>query len=1250
MPGTRSVVDGNEAAALVAHKVNEVIAIYPITPASPMGEFADAWSAAGRRNLWGQVPQVVQLQSEGGAAGAVHGALQAGALTTTFTASQGLLLMLPNMYKIAGELTPAVIHIAARSIAAHALSIFGDHSDVMAARSTGWGMLFATSVQEAHDLALIAQAATLRSRVPFLHVQDGFRTSHEVARIATLTDDDLRTFLSDELIAAHRARSLDPDRPVLRGTAQNPDVFFQSREAANSYYLAVPAVVAELFEEFGARTGRAYRAFDYLGAPDAERVLVAMGSGVVAAREAVQKLAAAGEKVGLVAVRLYRPFDSEAFVAALPATVRGVVVLDRTKEPGSAGEPLYQDVVTALAERWPEGARRPAGGRRSAAGARPRVLNGRYGLGSKEFTPRMAKAALDALSDASAPRSFTVGIADDVTRLSLAVDPDFTTERPDVTRAVFYGLGSDGTVGATKNSVKIIGEHTDLDAQGYFVYDSKKSGAVTVSHLRFGPSPVASPYLIEAAGFVGVHWFELMYSRDVLSVAAPGATVLFNAPFGPAELWEYLPVEAQRTVRERGLKLYTIDGDRVAREAGLGSRVNTIMQTCFFALSGVLPRDAAIAAIKSAIDRTYGKRGGTVLARNHAAVDAALANLNEVSVPAQGEGRYRRLALVPDHAPDFVQRVTARLMAGEGDLLPVSAFPVDGTYPTDTARWEKRSIASEVPIWRKDICTQCNLCALACPHSAIRVNAVPAAFLEGAPDGFEWTTWTGKDESLAGHAYVVQLAPDDCTGCGVCVDVCPARDRTDLKRKAINLEPKLEHLERERANWEFFERLPYPRPSFDTLDPIKASQLREPLFEFSGACAGCGETPYLKLLSQLFGDHLIVANATGCSSIYGANLPTTPWAQGPDGRGPAWNNSLFEDAAEFGLGMRLAVDAKSEQALDLVASLRGRIGEELADTLARGVGARDDAGIAAQRGRVAALLTRLDELEGAEVVGSAVGDPVSVGYMVGDNTGGADGADVRERAGGLTPSELRDVARLRTVAETLVYRQLWIVGGDGWAYDIGFGGLDHVLASGRDVNVLVLDTEVYSNTGGQASKATPRAAVAKFAASGKAVGKKDLGQIAMAYGDVYVAQIALGASPRQTIEVLRAAADWPGPSLVIAYSPCIAHGIEMSTMMTHQRDAVRAGYITLYHYDPREALKEGGGQPLVLDSRPPKGSLAEWAATEGRFSVLARTQPERAAALMELAEADAKARRALYEQLAAVRHEVPGKAGGEAEA
>jgi len=1222
---SRIVVDGNEATASVAHRVNEVIAIYPITPASAMGEFADAWSAAGRRNLWGQVPEVVQLQSEAGAAGTVHGSLQAGAVTTTFTSSQGLLLMIPNMFKIAGELTPTVFHIAARSIATHALSIFGDHSDVMAARSCGWAMLFATTVQEAHDLALIAQAATLRARVPFLHVQDGFRTSHEVTRIEPLDDADLRALIPDSLLAEHRARALDPDRPVLRGTAQNPDVFFQSREAANTYYDAVPGIVADVFEEFAARTGRRYTAFDYHGAPDAERVLVIMGSGAVAAREAVDALVARGEPVGLLTVRLYRPFDAAGFVATLPASARSLVVLDRTKEPGAAGEPLYQDVLTALAEEW------------SDAATRPRVLNGRYGLGSKEFTPRMAKAALDALTRPDAPRSFTVGIVDDVTHRSLPVDSDFDTERPDVTRAVFYGLGSDGTVGANKNSVKIIGEHTDLDAQGYFVLDSKKSGSATVSHLRFGPAPVASPYLIEAADFVGVHRFEQLFTTDLLARAAHGATVLLNAPYPPGALFDELPVEVQRQVRERELTLWTIDGDRVATEVGLGGRINTVMQTCFFALSGVLPKDEAISAIKAAIDRTYGKRGGTVLARNHAAVDAALANLYAVPVPAEGEGRRRRYDLVPTAAPDFVQRVTARLMAGEGDSLPVSAFPIDGTYPTNTAKWERRSIATEIPIWQPDVCTQCNLCALACPHAAIRVNAVPAAALAGAPDGFKSTTWTGKDESLAGFRYVVQVAPDDCTGCGVCVDVCPARDKTELKRKAINLEPKQQYLEDERAWWDFFEDLPYPRPSFDALDPIKASQLREPLFEFSGACAGCGETPYLKMLSQLYGDHLLVANATGCSSIYGANLPTTPWAQDASGRGPAWSNSLFEDAAEFGYGMRLAVDARAGQAADLVDKLRPHLDDALADGLLRGMGARDEEGIAAQRERVTALLDRLDELD-AELFSHATAADAS------GSTEPIDAAATAHREGGLAA----DVSRLRSVAETLVHRQVWVVGGDGWAYDIGFGGLDHVLASGRDVNVLVLDTEVYSNTGGQASKATPRAAVAKFAASGKSVGKKDLGLIAMAYGDVYVAQIAIGASPKQTIDVLRAAAAWPGPSLVIAYSPCIAHGIDMRTMMTHQRNAVRAGYITLYHYDPQAALSEEGGQPLVLDSRPPRDSLAEWAATEGRFAVLARTQPERAEALMALAEADAKARRAHYEQLAVVHRQVPDRVKGDA--
>jgi pyruvate-ferredoxin/flavodoxin oxidoreductase len=1196
------VVDGNEAAARVAHLTNEVIAIYPITPASPMGEFADAWSATGRPNVWGQVPEVVQLQSEAGAAGTLHGALQAGALSTTFTSSQGLLLMYPNMFKIAGELTAAVIHVAARAVATHALSIFGDHSDVMAVRSAGWAVLFANNVQEAQDMAMVAQAATLRTRVPFMHAFDGFRTSHEVARIEALEPDTMRALLPDHLVAAHRSRALDPDHPVLRGTAQNPDVFFQGREARNPYYTAVPGAVGEVFDEFAALTGRRYHAFETYGAPDAERVVVLMGSGVGAAREAVDAMVAAGEKVALVAVRLYRPFDSDAFVAALPPTTRAVAVLDRTKEPGATGEPLYQDVVTALSERWED------------AASRPKVLGGRYGLGSKEFFPRAVKAALDGLDDPSTPRSFTLGIFDDVTHLSLPLDESFSTERAEVRRAIFYGMGADGTVGANKNSVKIIGENTDLDAQGYFVYDSKKSGAVTVSHLRFGPAPVTSPYLIEQAGFIGVHRFDLVYERDVLGLAAPGATVLFNAPHAPDALWDHLPVECQRIVRERDLKLWTIDGDKVAHDVGMGGRINTIMQTCFFALSGVLPRDEAIHEIKHAIDKTYGKRGGTVLARNHAAVDAALEHLHEAKVPAEGEGALRLRAAVPQAAPDFMQRVTARIMEGYGDLLPVSALPVDGTFPTDTARWEKRSIAHEVPVWESDICTQCTLCALACPHAAIRVNAVPASALEGAPDGFKSTAWRGKDEALAGAQFIVQLAPDDCTGCGVCVDVCPARDKRELKRKAINMTPKLDVLEEERAWWDFFVDLPHPNPDFAALDPIKASQLRDTYFEFSGACAGCGETGYVKLLSQLYGDHLVIANATGCSSIYGGNLPTTPWAQDADGRGPAWSNSLFEDAAEFGFGMRLAVDARTSLANSLLAQLRASVGESLADDILLGQG-RDDTAIAAQRQRVEKLRVEIARL--------VEDDSVEAG--------------VREAA-----------QRLATVAEALVPRQVWVIGGDGWAYDIGFGGVDHVMASGRDVNMLVLDTEVYSNTGGQASKSTPRAAVAKFAASGKSVGKKDMGQIAMAYGDVYVAQISLGASPKQAVEVLREAAAWPGPSLVIAYSPCIAHGIDMSTQMTHQRDAVRAGYLTLYRYDPAKALVEGGGEPLTLDSRPPRESLSAWAAKEGRFAVLARSQPERAEALMKLAEADAKARRFHYEQMAGMHREVPDKSAGDA--
>jgi pyruvate-ferredoxin/flavodoxin oxidoreductase len=1190
----RVVVDGNEAAARIAHLTNEVIAIYPITPASAMGELSDAWSAAGRKNVWGAVPEVIEMQSEGGAAGAVHGALQAGSLTTTFTASQGLLLMYPNMFKIAGELTPAVFHIAARALATHALSIFGDHSDVMAVRAAGWAMLFANSPQEAQDMAMIAQMATLRARVPFLHVFDGFRTSHEVNVVDELPEDDVRALLDDDLVRAHRERALTPERPVLRGSAQNPDVFFQAREGANPFYAAVPGIVTAAMRRFAERTGRVYAPFEYAGAADADRVVVLMGSGVGAAREAVAALTADGERVGVLAVRLYRPFDAAAFVRALPASVRSIAVLDRTKEPGALGEPLYTDVIAALHTAWPTDRPRPA------------VIGGRYGLASKEFTPAMVKAALDELTAPVPLNGFTLGIVDDVSHTSLRHDPAFVTEGAGVTRALFYGLGSDGTVGATRNSVKIIGEQTDLHAQGYFVYDSKKAGAVTVSHLRFGPEPIDSTYLIDDADFVGVHQFEFMGKLDVLSRAKVGGVVLLNSPFGPDEVWDHLPVEVQEQLLAKRSRLYVVDALSVARTAGLAGRINTVMQACFFALSGVLPRDEAMAQIKLAIDRSYGKRGQSVLERNYAAVDAALANMHEVALPTSATAVLRRRPAVPTSAPDFVQRVTARIIEGQGDLLPVSALPVDGTFPTGTSRFERRSIAVEVPIWDPEICTQCALCAIACPHAAIRVNAYEAAHLEGAPAGFRAVPWKGRDPSLEGYAFTVQLAPDDCTGCGVCVDVCPARSKTSVKHKAINMEPKVVHLDLERAAWDHFREIPEPRPSFDALDPIKASQLRQPLFEFSGACAGCGETPYLKLVTQLFGDRMVVANATGCSSIFGGNLPTTPWSHDAQGRGPAWSNSLFEDNAEFGLGMRLAVDAQQDLALMLVERLRPHIGDELAAALiitAKAGDAGDDANVAAQRERVTALRRALAAIP--------------------PGTPDADAA-----------------ARLADVADTLVPRAVWIVGGDGWAYDIGSAGLDHVLASGRNVNVLVLDTEVYSNTGGQASKSTPRGAMAKFAAAGKPSGKKDLGMIAMAYGNVYVAQIAMGANPAQSVKVMREAASWPGPSLVIAYSHCIAHGIEMSTAMTHQREAVKSGYWPLYRFDPRQAMGEHD-TPLTLDSRKPSLTFKDFAQKEGRFAMLSRAHPERASDLFRLAQADIDSRWQLYEQMAGVHRTVP---------
>ncbi len=1180
---TYATVDGNEAAARVAHALSDVIAIYPITPASPMGELADAWSAAGRTNLWGRAPRVIEMQSEGGAAGAVHGSLQAGALTTTFTASQGLLLMIPNLFKIAGELTPAVIHVAARSVATHALSIFGDHSDVMAARSTGFAMLCSGSVQEAHDFALIAQSAALESRVPFLHFFDGFRTSHEVNKIALLDESDLAAMISAERVAEHRARALSPNAPVLRGTAQNPDVFFQAREAANPFYAATPDIVQHAFDRFADRTHRRYRLFDYTGAPDAEHVIVMMGSGTGAAEAAVKTRVARGEKVGLVTVRLYRPFDAAALHAALPSSTRRVAVLDRTKEPGAPGEPLYLDVAATLA--------------RTLGAEAPAVFGGRYGLSSKEFTPAMAAGVFDAMAEDRLAHDFTIGIHDDVTNKSLTWDTTPADEPSDVYAAVFFGLGSDGTVGASKNTVKIIGEHTEQHAQGYFVYDSKKSGAVTVSHLRFAPRPIHATYLVERARFVGCHQFAFLEKMDVLERAADGATLLLNSPYSAAEIWPHIPVEAQRQIIDKRLEVYTIDASRIASEAGLRGRINTVMQTCFFALAKVLPNDAGLDAIREATKKTYAKRGPVVVAKNLEAIDAAIAALERVVVPSSIEGHRHRRATVPADVPDFVARVTAMILEGRGDQLPVSAMPVDGTFPTATAQYEKRSIADSIPIWDPDICTQCGLCPLVCPHAAIRLKAYDPAAAEEAPDGFRTRPWKGKDRP--GEAMTIQVAPDDCTGCGVCVDVCPAKSKEAVKHKALNMAPKTEHLDVERASYDFFLDLPEaPRRSLDLVS-VKGSQLAQPLFEYSGACAGCGETPYLKLLTQLFGDRLIVANATGCSSIFGGNLPTTPWAKNAEGRGPAWSNSLFEDNAEFGLGMRLAVDAQTELARESLWKLRGDLDAKLVDDLL-GAKLTDEGSLEIQRERIGALR---DALRGVD-------DPVA--------------------------------RRLETVADHLEPRSVWVVGGDGWAYDIGFGGVDHALASGLDINVLVLDTEVYSNTGGQASKSTPRGAVAKFAAAGKEIGKKDLGMIAMAYGNVYVAQIALGASPKQTLKALAEANAYPGPSLVIAYSTCIAHGIDMSQSMAHQKDATRSGYWPLYRYDPRRA--ETDAHPFVLDSGKPTLPFKAFAEKEARFAMLARVNPERAARLARLAQRDIDERWSYYAQLAGLeRHPVIGE-------
>ncbi|MGH9085388.1 MAG: pyruvate:ferredoxin (flavodoxin) oxidoreductase [Acidimicrobiales bacterium] len=1197
-------IDANEAAAKVAYALSEVVAIYPITPASPMGEHADDWAAAGRPNLWGAVPDVVEMQSEGGAAGALHGALQKGALATTFTASQGLLLMVPNMFKIAGELTPTVIHVAARTIATHALSIFGDHSDVMHARGTGWAMLCASSVQEAHDFALVSHAATLRSRVPFLHFFDGFRTSHEINKIALLDDHDLRALVRPDDLVDFRLRGMSPDRPFVRGTAQNPDVFFQAREACNPFHAAVPAIVQDVFDELAERTGRRYSLVEYHGAPDAERVIVLMGSAAGAAAETVDTLVGQGEKVGMLTVRLYRPFPADALIGALPTSVRSVAVLDRTKEPGAVGEPLYLDVRAALDEALEDDGARFA--------TRPFVAGGRYGLSSKELTPGMVKAVFDELTVERPRRELTVGIYDDVTGLSLPVDAEFTYQRPaGEVQAMFFGLGSDGTVGANKASVKIIGEQTDQFAQGYFVYDSKKSGSVTVSHLRFGPEPIRSTYLIDGADFVACHHFGLLEKMKVLEYAKQGATFLLNSPFPAAAVWDELPREVQQQIIDKQLEVWVVDADDVAREVHMGDRINTVMQPCFFQLAGVLPPDEAMAHIKASVEQTYARRGREIVERNFAAIDRSLAALARVDVPAEVTSGRTRALTVPDDAPEFVKRVTAILLAGDGDLLPVSVLPVDGTFPTGTARYEQRAIAKEIPIWDPDICIDCGKCAIVCPHATIRMKVFEPAALDDAPDHFPSKDFRSKD--LTDHRLTIQVAPDDCTGCGVCVDVCPAKSKTEVRHKAINMEPVLAHRDLERQRWAFFESIPPLDRNLLPHDNAKGSQVLEPLFEFSGACAGCGETPYLKLVTQLFGDRMIVANATGCSSIYGANLPTTPWTTNRDGRGPAWNNSLFEDNAEFGLGMRLGLEAQETQARLLLHALAPHVGDDLVRSILDAP-QETEADIDAQRARVAQLHDALQAIvepglvdRAKAVVGRAGADP--------------------------------DAARhLLAISDTLVRKGIWIVGGDGWAYDIGFGGLDHVLSTGRNVNILVLDTEVYSNTGGQASKATPRAAVAKFAAAGKSIGKKDLGAIARAYGNVYVAQISMGANDLQATKALLEADAWPGPSLVIAYSTCIAHGIDMSRSMSHQKDAVRSGYWPLYRYQPSEVEH---GHPFKLDSKPPSIPVAEFAATETRFAILARTHPELAAELSELAQADVDERWRYYEQLAAIERTVP---------
>ena len=1175
-----ATLEANEAVSSVACRLSETIAIYPITPSSPMSELADVFESRGQKNIWGATPRVIEMQSEGGASAVCHGTLQAGCLSTTFTSSQGLLLMIPAMYKIAGELTPFVMHVAARSLATHALSIFGDHQDVMAVRQTGFALLASASVQEAQDMAAIAHAATLSSRVPFLHFFDGFRTSHEVQKIETIADDVLRGLVNEQDRLDFYRRGLTPDAPTVRGTAMNPDAHFQAREACNLYHEAVPAKVQATMDRFAKLTGRHYHLFDYTGAPDAEKVIIIMASGGETVDETVKHLTAKGEKVGVVRVRLYRPFDQAALLAALPQTVKSIAVLDRTKEPGAPAEPLHLDVSSALAEANETG---------QLPFPMPRIIGGRYGISSKEFTPGMVKAVYDELGKISPKRRFTVGIEDDVTHLSLEYDRSFSIESEEVVRAVFWGLGSDGTVGANRNSIKIIGEETDHFAQGYFVFDSKKSGGVTVSHLRFGPDRIRAPYLISSASFVACHQFGFLEKYDVFDCAAPGATILLNAPYAPDKLWEKIPLEARQAIVGKKLRVYTINAFEVAREAGMGGRINTVMQTCFFAISGVLSRDEAIQKIQDAIRKTYSKKGDEVVRRNFAAVDMSLQHLHEVPVPGTLEGE-PRAATVPDDAPDFVKRVTAVMMAGKGDLLPVSAFPPDGVWPTDTTRWEKRAIAREIPAWDPDVCIQCNKCVLVCPHSAIRAKFYDNHHLGDAPGTFKSADFKMRD--FPGTSYTIQIAPEDCTGCKLCTQVCPAKNRQQPKLKAINMTPLPEIRAAEVENYEFFlNALPDPDRSKLNHGEVKSSQFLRPLFEYSGACAGCGETPYIKLLTQLFGDRVLVANATGCSSIYGGNLPTTPYAKNSDGRGPAWANSLFEDNAEFGFGMRFAVDQKNEAARGLLADLAPHIGDELVRDLLE-ADQSDEAGIEAQRARVSALKDKIAHCSSTKA------------------------------------------GALRLLADYLVRKSVWIVGGDGWAYDIGYGGLDHVLAQGRDVNVLVLDTQVYSNTGGQASKATPIGAAAKFAAAGKGSAPKELGLMAMQYGNVYVARVAMGAKDSQVVKAMREAEAWNGPSLIIAYSHCIAHGFDLSLGMDQQKLLVDSGLWTLFRYDPRRISE--GKPPLILDSKEPKVKTADFMRNETRFRMIEKMNPQRFKDLADQAQESAKHRWKLLEQMAAI--------------